>query len=442
MRPLDRPRPITVVRAGRRLTGSRPTGLTIDRAPLPRVPLAVLGVLSITSFGGWFYGYGVLLEDLTADTGWSETVASSAYGVSLLLTGIGAMVVGRLLDRTGSRRVFLGAAVLSVGALVVAAGASDPLVFGAAATLGGGVTGAAGFYQATQAVMARLVPDQRARGITVLTLWGAFASPVALPLMGWAVSEVGWRTTLRGTAIVIGCSFLAAALLVPDVRPDLPERPAGTREALRRGWHTPPVRRLFLAGAAAGIGSSILLLSQVPAMVDAGLALTLASTLAGVRGFLQLLGRIPLPAVIERMGAGSALRWAYALTAVSAVLLLGAGNLVVAGGFTLVAGVAIGALAAAEGIYAAEVVDEETLGTQLGVQSLLRGLGAAVGPVAAGVLVDATGSRVTALLFAAVASGVAAAALTRDGRPGRTRTVDRDEPTGEQTSADGERGRV
>lgn len=376
----------------------------------------MLGVLSIVAFGGWFYGFGVLLEDLVVDTGWSESVVSSTYGASLLVAGVGATVAGRLLDRRGSRALFLGAAVLATGLLLIAASTERPLVFAITGALGGGVTGAGGFYQATQVVMARLAPDARARGITALTLWGAFASPVALPLMGWGVAALGWRPTLRLTAVAIGIAFLAAALLVPDVRPHVTSR-AGMREAFRRGWDTPPVRRMFLAGAAAGAGASVLMLSQVPAMVDAGLALTVASTFAGARGLLQLAGRIPLPAVIRRFGARATLRGSYALTAVGALLLLGSGNLVVAGLFTVVAGVAIGALAAAEGIYAADIVDQETLGVQLGVHSLLRGVGSAIGPVVAGVLVDATGTRTAALVLAAAVTGLAAVLLSSDDPP-------------------------
>lgn len=377
---------------------------------LPRRPLIILGVLSIVTFGVWFYGYGVLLEPIVQDTGWSESAVSSAFGVSLLLTGIGATVGGRVLDRRGSRSLFVAAAFASAGPLLVAAQTGSQLVFVAGASLGGGVTGAAGYYHATQAVMARLAPEERTRGITALTLWGAFASPVALPVMGWAVTTVGWRITLRGGALTILAAFLLAGLGVRDVHPEVRVQ-SDTREAFRRGWATPRVRRLFLAGAAAGVASSVLLLSQVPAMVDGGLALTLAASLAGARGFLQLLGRIPLPAVIRRFGGRRTLQASYGLTAAGALLLMGAGNLVVAGIFTLVAGVSIGALAAAEGIYAAEVVDQETLATQLGVHSLLRGLGSAVGPVAAGVLVDLTTTRTAALLLSAATAFLAAALL-------------------------------
>lgn len=383
--------------------------------------MIVLGLLSVAAFGAWFYGYGVLVEPIRRTTGWSEATLGTAFGGSLLLTGIGATVGGRILDRRGSRSLFAVAAALTAVFGGAASLATDPVVFAVTAVVGGGVIGGAGYYHATQAVIARLAPDQRAKGITSLTLWGAFASPVFLPLMGWLVGAVGWRPTLRIAIALVVLAFLAAAFLLPDVRPEVAT--TSLREAVTVALHDRTVRAVFLAGLAAGAASSLLLLYQVPAMVGAGLALTTASTLAGARGLVQLAGRLPLPAVIGRIGSRRALRGAYLLTAVSALLLVVAGSIATALLFTVTAGVAIGALAAAEGIYAAEVVDTRTLGTALGLHSLLRGIGSAVAPVAGGFVVDATGSRSVVLMGAAAAAVVAAGLLPGHRRPRPRRRV-------------------
>ena len=379
--------------------------------------MVVLGLLSIASFGAWFYGFGVLVEPIRQATGWSEGTLGTAFGGSLLLTGAGATVGGRILDHSGSRTLFLAAALLTAASGAVATTATHPVVFVAAAVVVGGVVGSAGYYHATQAVIARIAPDQRAKGITALTLWGAFASPVFLPAMGWMVGDLGWRPTMRIALATVVLAFVAAGLLLPDVRPDVTV--SSLREAVGIALRDRTVRAVFLAGLAAGAASSLLLLYQVPAMVGAGLALTTASALAGARGLVQLAGRLPLPAVIGRIGSRRALRWAYLLTAVSAVLLTAAGSILTALAFTAVTGVAIGALAAAEGIYAAEVVDTRTLGTALGLHSLLRGIGSSIAPVVGGFVVDATGSRTTVLMAAAAAAVLAAVLLP--GRPSRPR---------------------
>ncbi|MBW3657455.1 MAG: MFS transporter [Actinobacteria bacterium] len=380
----------------------------------PRGPLVALGVLSIVAFGGWFYGFGVLLEPIRQDTGWAETTLTSTYGASLFLTGLGAAVGGAVIDRRGGRTLLVGAGVLAGAALVATSFATSPAAFAVAGAVAGGTIGAGGYYHATQAIIGRLAPEARTRGMTALTLWGAFASPVFLPLLGWTVTAYGWRPTVRGLAVAVAFAFLAAAATIPADRVDRDAtgRPSAFA-ALRRTADDRVVGRLYLSGLAAGIGTSVLLLYQVPAMVAAGLSLGVASSLAGARGVVQLGGRIPLPPVVRRFGSYLALRVSLVLAAVGALLLPFAGDLPTAVTFTAVAGVAIGALAALEGIYAGDVTAHEVLGTTLGAYSLVRGIGSAVGPVLGGLLADAVGSRGPTLALSAVALVTAALVLRR-----------------------------
>lgn len=382
----------------------------------PLVPLVGMGVLTIVAFGAWFYGFGVLIEPIRADTGWSESTLTSTYGASLLLTGIGATVGGRIIDRVGGRWLFAASGIGAGVSLWVTSTATSPLAFALFGTVAGSLVGAAGYYHATQAVIARIAPASRTKGITALTLFGALASPVFLPLMGWLVTTYGWRPTMRVVAVAVGAGFALAAATTPHMEPDPDADHVGFVDALRRMIARPVMRSFMLAGFAAGIGSSLLLLYQVPAMVDAGLALTTASTLAGVRGFMQLAGRLPLPRVVDAIGSNVALRGSFVLTAAGALLLPAAGTIVTALVFTVVAGVAIGALAALEGIYAAEITDPAVLGVTLGTFSLLRGLGSALGPVVGGPIVDVTGSRTWPLLLAAVAAVAAAVVLPSSSR--------------------------
>jgi MFS family permease len=377
--------------------------------------------MTIVAFGSWFYGFGVLIEPIRLEDGFSATVLGATFSVSMLLTGIGATVAGRVLDSRGSRTLYLVSAVLAGALLGLMSIATHPLAFLVAGGTAGGLIGAVGYYHAPQAVLARLAPEHRTRTITVLTLYGAFASPLFMPAMGWFASTAGWRPTVRILAVAVTCAFLAAAFAVPDVRPHADDH-VHLRDALRMTWRSRPVRLLMAAGFAGGMAASLLLLYQVPAMGTAGLALTTAATLAGARGFVQLAGRIPLPFVVDRIGARRSLRISFLLVAVGAVLLLGSGTLVIAIAFVAVAGVAIGALAALEGIYASEVVDPRTIGTALGVYSLVRGVGGTIGPAVGGASVDATGAYTVALVLSAVAAIAAAAVLpsargSQGGRP-------------------------
>lgn len=383
---------------------------------LPLAPTIALGLLSIVAFGAWFYGYGVLVEPIRVDTGWGEGLLGATYGASLLVTGVAGTAVGHALDARGSRATFLVLAVTTTLVLVGASLATHPLVFAGLGALGGGLVGAGGYYNATSAVMARLVPHERAHGITVLTLFGAFASPIFLPLIGWVVTPLGWRPTLQGIAVAVGVAYLLCAVLVPDVRPEETERPPFVR-AVREAVAGPARRAIVVAVMVAGATSALIIVQQVPAMADAGMALATASAFAGARGLLQLVGRLPLAPVVVRFGSRVTLRGSYALMGVGALLLIGAGDVVQASLYALVAGVGIGAMSAVESIHAADVYDGPSMGTHLGVLGMLRGVGGAVGPTVGGFLVDATSSRTATLVLCAGGAAVAAGVLTRATEP-------------------------
>lgn len=377
---------------------------------LPPVPTAALGVLSIVAFGSWLYGYGVLIEPIGADTGWSETVLGGTFGAGMLASGLLGTGVGHALDTWGSRRTFFVVGAAAAAAMAVTSVAGSSFVFAIAGTVAGGLVGAGGYYGATAAVMARVVPEHRAHGITVLTLVGALASPIFLPTIGALLGVLDWREVMRLLAATVVVSFAAAALLVPDVRPQEERRPP-FRAAVRAALDRPARRDVVLAVLGGGVTASVVVVQQVPTMVAAGMGLALASQVAGARGLLQLAGRLPLAPIVVRFGSRRVLRASYGLLVVGSLLLIGAGDLPQAIAFAVIAGVGLGASTTAEAILAAEVFDGPSVATHLGVVGLARGVGAAVGPTVAGVLVDATGGRSAALLLASAAALASVAAL-------------------------------
>jgi MFS family permease len=371
-----------------------------QRLPVPAT--VVLGLVAITGFGVWFYGYGVLLEPIRQDTGWSEATLSTTYGVSLLGAGALATLAGRLLHRRGSRILYAVGALVVVTSYLATAAAGSPLGFAVAGVVAGSATGALGYYAAVHTVIAQLVPPaERPRAITVNTLWGAFASPIFLPLMAWLVLTLEWRATLRVVGIAVSVAVQLAALLVPASRGPEDEH-VRLRAALAAAGRDRVVLALLAPTFAGGLVTSLLLLYQVPAMVAAGLTLTTAASLAGARGFLQLGGRLPMPWLIRRVGSRNTLRLSHFLVAVSCMLLPFSGSVPAAVLFAVVAGFAIGALVPVESIFSADAVPGSSIGMVLGVSSLTRGVGAALGPVLGGALTTAVGTRTPALLLAGV----------------------------------------
>lgn len=388
--------------------------MTSEGPRLPRALTVVYGLVVVSAFGSWFYGYGVLIGPITRDTGWSETAVAAAYGVGLFAVGVGALFAGRALDRFGPRPVFgLGAAGATLG-VSVAATATHPAIFVGAAVLTQSCVGAVGYYTVVHASIAHLAPGDRTRAITANTLWGAFASPVFLPLMAWLVAEGGWRTAMGvGTGLAAAALVVAAACSPPGTGVVAPTKRRSVLGDVAHAVTDPVLRRLMLVGLLGGMAFSVLILYQVPAMVTAGLALGTASALAGLRGLFQLAGRLPLPWLVARLGARTFTRVSIVLVGLSALLLPVSGTVAVALVFAAVAGFAVGAFTTMESVYAAELVPTASIGMVLGAYALVRGIGSALGPLAAGSAVELTGGREPVLVAVAVVGLVAALVVPR-----------------------------
>lgn len=370
--------------------------------PIPRIRVAVLGIITIAVYGSWFYSFGVLLDPIIADTGWSETAVASAFSASSIVAGFGALAGGWFLDRWGSRLVFGTAAVLGGGALLLAASAGSTVTFALAGAVGGGVLASLGFYHVTQTAAVRISPGSQDRAIAVLTIWGAFASVIYIPMTAWMVTQFEWRPTLRFLAISTAVALIAGVIAI-DTRPrDAADRPPVFRD-LGRTARSGRALRFIVSQALSGIGVGTILVYQVPAMTAAGLALGAASFWAGFRGFAQLGGRLPIMPLIRRFGVANTLRISYGAIAIGSLALAFSGNQVLAGVYAVFAGFGIGAVSPLIGMHSRNVFGEASMGTAMGLVSLVFLLANSIGPVAAASVAEATGSRA---LPVAISAGI------------------------------------
>lgn len=359
--------------------------------------LDALGILTIVVYGTWFYGFGVLFEDLTVVHRVSSGTLGLTYGAANLLAGAGAIATGRRLDTIGPRAV-LGI-IGPIGACIYAASANfSGTTFLIAYALGGGVMGACGFYSFTQPLAVRTVDSDAARAITRLTIWGALSSPIMIPLTEALRTRFGWEAAIRFPALVTSIVFVTcAAICVPrTASAPAKEKLGGTLRMAARDWR---LRRFTLAAFLSGIAASTLLVYQVPTMTWAGTTSSVAAGFASARGLMQLAGRLPLVPAMKRFGAPRLMITARALLGVGALLLLGSGQWAIAIIYVAIAGITIGALSALDGVIARSVIGTENLGAIMGGVGLVSTLGGSLGPILGGQLRDAFDSPVASMLL-------------------------------------------
>ena len=356
------------------------------------LPLNSLGVFTVVVYGTWFYGFGVLFTDLSDFHGVSASTLGITFGIAQLISGIGAVATGRRLDVFGPRAV-LGILGPVGAATYFASSYATGILFLAMYSLGGGLIGAAGFYSFTQPLSVRLASTDPTRAITRLTIWGAFSSPVMIPLTEVLRANYGWQSAVRLPAVLTMISFFIAALLCRvEVAPT--GKPPALIMSLRIALGDIRLRLFTIGAFLSSIAVSTLLVFQVPTMTAAGVSTATAALLASVRGLMQLAGRIPLVSAIEKFTAPRLIIVSRFTLGISALFLLGSENIAFAIMYIVFAGITIGALSALDGVVARGIVQPEVFGTVMGGIGLITTLGGALGPIFAGWLKTAFDSSI------------------------------------------------
>lgn len=376
---------------------------------LPWGPVSLLGVLTIVGYGSWYYAFGVLLEPILVDTGWSEEWLVAAFSATGLVGAAAAPLAGRMIDRQRFRPALALTGVVAAGGLLVASATESLAVFVVSSGIAGAMLAAFAFYHVTQTLAVRYAPTASARSVSVLTWFGAFASTIYLPFTAYLIEASDWRSTVRVLAVIAGIYLVAAAVVLPA--PPLTEAQDRTRGLAFLA--APAVRRYAVASFGIGIAVGIVLVYQVTIMTSAGLSLTTAAWLAGARGTTQFVGRLPVIWLAEKVGSTRSLQLAFAAIGVGCGFLAFAANPIFGAVYVVVGGIGIGATSPLQGIHAARIFPADRLGQGMGTITLVFGAAMAIGPTTVALLADDDAVRWLGPVLAVVAAAIAVLALTQ-----------------------------
>ena len=371
--------------------------------------VSALGVIEIFAWGSTYYLMAVLAGPLAAETGWSAGLISAGISVGLLVSGLAAPIVGRLIHATGGRRVLAAGMCLIASGLVILGSARTPPVYFAAWTVVG-LGMSAGLYDAAFSVLGRLYGRDARAAITQLTLWGGFASTVCWPITAWLIESVGWRgACLSYAALHLAVTLPLSLLLMPRT----PPADETSHDARASAHGSPSLTDLrFLCIATAGVAltmvATVWSIHLVTILTAGGYTLAAAIAVGTLIGPAQVGAR-----VLEMLGRGRH-HPIWTMAAATTLVLLGflglllgipaAAALVAYGAGNGLWSIARGALPLAlfgPGSYA------RTMG-RLAMPMLLAG---AAAPTVGGLLIEAFGPDGTLMALAAVSAVPCVAAL-------------------------------
>lgn len=398
----------------------------------------VLGSLFLTQgiAFGIYYSFSVFFVALLGDFGWDRAPTAGAFSLFLVVSGLGGIASGALVDRFGPSRLMPAGALLLASGLAATSRITQLwefyLYFGVVCGLGLSMSG----WVPTVAVISRWFVLRRAVTMGVAGAGIGLGIVVMVPLAQHLISSFGWRTTylfLAGAAL-FGIAPQAAVLLVGNpgklgLRPDgmaSSAAPPDSRDLARakrlvivdqqwasRAWtvSTAACTRRFwlLVGNVffCSITNQMLWAHHVAYLVDVGYEKLLAAMVAGLAGFLSMPGKILWGMVGDRLGreltftlgAGCVISSLAVLVVISAAPYPW---LVVLFAIFFATGYAVSApMMPASG---ADIFAGRSFGSIYGVISLGLGLGSAFGTWLAGAVFDLTGSYLLAFGIAAASS--------------------------------------
>jgi MFS family permease len=388
-----------------------------------------LAVTETVSYGVLYYAFAVFLVPMREEFGATTAQLSGALTLALAVSGLGAVVVGRWLDRFGARWVMTAGSLLGGASVVAWSQARDVGQLYLAFT-GIGLAGAAVLYEPAYAVINAWFSRDRPRALLTLTVVAGFASTIFLPTAQVLIDAFGWRGALLVLAGAVSACAVPHALVLRRSPADLglvpdgsladddpgpsPTPSPGTAADLSAhsgpaaAWRPPAVRWLTLATALEMLASAAVAVFLIAYLLEAGAPPELAAVAAGGLGALSVAGRVLLTVLAARIGTGRVAAAMVAGQAVGIALLFALPQPLATVAFVLLFGAGFGVIHIARPAMLGRYVPPQVFAMVSGQQALAGQLGRVVAPVAAGALITAFGYGAG---FAGIAACTVAAAF-------------------------------
>ena len=164
----------------------------------------ICGAMIVTLSMGIRHGFGLWLQPITQEQGWTRQTFSLAIAIQNLSWGVMGVFAGMLADKLGAFRVLLIGAVLYALGLAGMALSPTPLTFALTAGVLIGAAQAGTTYAVIYGVIGRQIPaERRSWAMGVAAAAGSFGQFLMVPIEGQLIARLGWHTALMALAAVV-----------------------------------------------------------------------------------------------------------------------------------------------------------------------------------------------------------------------------------------------
>lgn len=276
------------------------------------------GAFIVTLSMGIRHGFGLWLQPITMDRGWSRETFAFALAVQNLAWGLAGPVAGMLADRYGAFKVLVVGSVLYALGLVTMALATSGLAFTGGAGLLLGMAQSGTTYAVVYGVIARNVePEKRSWAMGVAAAAGSFGQFLMVPVENWLIAGTGWQNAL----FILG---LLSLLIIPVAfglkEPKVAGGPVSQQsvgQALREAFGYTPFRLLMAGYFVCGFQVVFIGVHMPSYLKDQGLTPNVATTALALIGLFNVFGTYTAGWLGSRLAKRHILAAIYALRAVA-----------------------------------------------------------------------------------------------------------------------------
>jgi len=277
------------------------------------------GAAIVTLSMGIRHGFGLWLQPVTMERGWTRETFAFALAVQNLAWGLAGPVAGGLADRFGAFRVLLAGGVLYALGLALMALSTSGLAFTGSAGLLIGMAQSGSTYAVIYGVIARQVdPARRSWAMGVAAAAGSFGQFLMVPVESWLIGYTGWQNAL----FILGLAALlilplAFGLREPAQAPAAGGPRQGVGAALREAFAYPSFRWLMAGYFVCGFQVVFIGVHLPSYLKDQGLGLEVATTALALIGLFNVFGTYLAGSLGQRMAKRHILAGIYILRALA-----------------------------------------------------------------------------------------------------------------------------
>ena len=291
-------------------------------APLSMRQVLICGAMIVTLSMGIRHGFGLWLQPITMDRGWTRETFAFALAVQNLAWGIAGPLAGGLADRFGAFRVLVAGSLLYASGLVLMALSTSGLAFTGSAGLLLGMAQSGTTYAVVYGVIGRNVaPEKRSWAMGVAAAAGSFGQFLMVPTENWLIGHLGWQQAL----FVLGCIALAivplaAGLKEPRVAATVSQQSIGN--ALREAFAYPSFLLLMAGYFVCGFQVVFIGVHMPSYLRDHGLDQQVATYALALIGLFNVIGTYTAGTLGQHLPKRYILSTIYALRSVAIVVFL------------------------------------------------------------------------------------------------------------------------